>query len=164
MTLRPFCLVHASDTLASKLAGVYHCCAMVVSPPPHTGMIEVVLMERNTKQVRETRGRLSGLSAALDVVQEDGGESHTTASSPGPLLSSAAAAATMPSNQPPSASVFPHHLDHDASVVTYTTTALSTTLPLRSVRVNVSDVSPSADVPVVPEFTSIAGHCHYRYR
>ena len=57
VTLRPFCLISASDTLASRLAGIYHCCAMLVSQSPQSGIVEVVLMERNSKSVRESHGK-----------------------------------------------------------------------------------------------------------
>ena len=118
-------------------------------------------MERNSKQIRETRGLTSGPPTAVDMMHDDGGESQHNTSGP-PLTSptaTAAAATTsiMPSHKPP----FSHQPDNEAMVMNYTTTALSTTLPLRSVRVNASDVSPSADVPVVPEFTSIAGDYLY---
>ena len=53
VTLRPFCLISSSDTLASRLAGIYHCCAMLVSQSPSNAIVEVVLMERNSKPVRE---------------------------------------------------------------------------------------------------------------
>ena len=53
VTLRPFCLISPTDTLASRLAGVYHCCAMLVSQSPQNGVVEVVLMERSSKPVRE---------------------------------------------------------------------------------------------------------------
>ena len=110
VTLRPFCLISPTDTLASRLAGVYHCCAMLVSQSPQNGVVEVVLMERSSKPVRE--GSAKGKA----------------------IISSSSSSKTLQ----------------------YNATTLSTALPVRAVRVNASDIVPSPDVPVVPEFTTIA--------
>ena len=107
VTLRPFCLISPTDTLASRLAGVYHCCAMLVSQMPQNGVVEVVLMERSSKPVREGTGKSEKVSNQQKALQ-------------------------------------------------YNVTTLSTALPVRAVRVNASDIVPSPDVPVVPEFTSTA--------
>lgn len=107
VTLRPFCLISPTDTLASRLAGVYHCCAMLVSQTPQNGVVEVVLMERSSKPVREGAGKSEKVSNQQKALQ-------------------------------------------------YNVTTLSTALPVRAVRVNASDIVPSPDVPVVPEFTSTA--------
>ena len=106
VTLRPFCLISPTDTLASRLAGVYHCCAMLVSQMPQNGVVEVVLMERSSKPVREGANKSEKVASQKSLQ--------------------------------------------------YNATTLSTALPVRAVRVNSSDIVPSPDVPVVPEFTTAA--------
>ena len=107
MTLRPFCLISPTDTLASRLAGVYHCCAMLVSQMPQNGVVEVVLMERSSKPVREGANKSEKCTGQQKPLQ-------------------------------------------------YSATTLSTALPVRAVRVNATDIVPSPDIPVVPEFTTTA--------
>jgi hypothetical protein len=112
VTLKPFCPVNSSDTLASRLAGVYHCCALLVSKSAQSGVVEVVLMERSSKPVREVPPAIK--------------DTHKNDDKPQPQL------------------------------LQYTTTALSTALPVRSIRVNTADITPAADVPVVSEFITSA--------
>jgi hypothetical protein len=111
VTLKPFCPVNSSDTLASRLAGVYHCCALLVSQSTQSGVVEVVLMERSSKPVRE---------------------------------------------MPPAIKDDHKNDEPQLKLLQYTTTALSTALPVRSIRVNAADITPAADVPVVPEFITSA--------
>ena len=51
VTLKPFCLLGSVDNFATKLAAASHSCGMLVSTASNTGSVEVILMERGTKEV-----------------------------------------------------------------------------------------------------------------
>ena len=54
VTLKPFCLLGTVDNFATKLAAASHSCGMLVSNGISTGSVEVILMERGTKEIHNT--------------------------------------------------------------------------------------------------------------